>query len=433
MKFQTRTLVPQPGLHPALRAGAWCLALCLAAMGLTLPSCSEDAGSGTTGHGIGALTAPLGAPVQPPPTELVTIGFLGRELTCWPYTGTLFNDTPADPINLVFTGRANPLQLRAALLALDGNRTAFGFPDAYPFNATWSDAIGDVQSNWSENEDWVDNYVQLQLGAYEPVRVHVRFFQTDVPFDGGVWTLGGAHFEVHIPGTADHQVISWEVAEQVVVADLMRSGLLDPTNPMGSSGVINAMPSFRTIPAPIYNGLPDELKMLALGPGFPEHVEDPVPIPSDGTATILNVAVAAPIVPGIFVQSFAFNYEIVMPKPICNPDGNQYVLVTGPVSFEETCGIGTSGRYEARGGYSGALTITPWDPVNNVPVGATYPAEVGNHFEGFAKGGHWRMQASTRQIAHEEGGSEFVMISLDAASEGAEHATLRSKCLSGDQ
>jgi len=431
MKFHTRTLVQRPGRH-ALRAGAGCLVLCLAATALMLSSCSDEAGNGITEQGIGGLTAPMGAPVEAPPAELVTIDFLDGTLTCWPYTGTLFNDAPADPINVVFTGQADPLQIRAALLALDGDRTAFGLPDAYPFNATWSDAIGDVQSSWSEAEDWVDNYVQLQLGGYEPVRIHLRLFRTDVPFGAGVWTLGGTHFDVHIPGTADHQVISWEIAEQVVVVDLLRSGLLDAAAPMGTTGVINATPSFRTIPAPIYNGLPRELQMLILGPDAPPYVEDPVPIPSDGTGTILNIGTAAPIEPGIFVQSFAFDYEIVMPKPICDPDGDQYVLVTGPVSFDETCGIGTSGRYETRGGYSGSLTITPWDPINNVPIGDPYPAVVGNHFEGYAKGGHWRMQASSRQIAEEEGGSEFVMISIDAGSAGAEHSDYRTKCLSDE-
>lgn len=425
MKCHVRT-------RPTLRAGTGCLALCLAVMGLMVPSCSDEAGNGTTEQGIGGLTAPLGAPTEPPPVELATLDFLGGALTCWPYTGTLFNGVPADPINVVFTGQADPLQIRAALLALDGDRTAFGLPDAFPFNATWSDAIGDVQSSWSESENWVDNYVQLQLGAYEPVRIHLRLFRTDVPFGDGVWTLGGTHFDVLIPGTADHQVISWEVAEQVVAVDLIRSGLLDPTNPTGNTGVINATPSFRTIPAVIYNGLPDELKMLILGPGFPEFVEDPVPIPTDGTATILNIATAAPIVPQIFDQSFVFNYEQVIPKPFCNPDGAQYVLVTGPVSFNETCGIGISGRYETRGGYSGTLTITPWDPIQGVPAGDPYPAEVENHFEGFAKGERWRMQASTRQIAEEGGGSEFVMISMAAGSQGAEHATYRTQCLDED-
>ena len=37
---------------------------------------------------------------------------------------------------------------------------------------------------------------------------------------------GAAHFEVLIPGTTDHQVLSWIVARDLVVGDLMRSGLL---------------------------------------------------------------------------------------------------------------------------------------------------------------------------------------------------------------
>jgi hypothetical protein len=413
------------------RPGGYPLAACLVAIALVplmLSSCSRDETVGPEGYQ--SILVPLGVPSAPAPQGLVTISFADHELTCWPYTGATFDGAPGDPVNLVFTGRADPLEIRAALLALDGNRTAFGFPDAYPFNATWSDAIGDVQTNWSEGDEWVANYVQLQLGVYEPVRAHLRLFQTGAPFGEGVWTLGGAHFEILIPGTADHQVLSWEVAEQLVVVDFIRSGLLDPANPMGSTGVINAAPSYREIPAVIYNGLPDELKMLVLGPGFPEHVDAPVPIPSDGSATILNLAGAAPIVPGISTQSFVLNYEQVVPKPICNPTGSEYVLVTGPVTFDETCGIGPSGRYAGQGGYSGTLTITPWDPINNLPLGEPYPAEVGSHFSGFSQDGRWQMLANTRQIADEPAGSEFLMISLDVASQGAKRAEVRTHCLS---
>jgi hypothetical protein len=430
MDSHARAHGSKAGRRSALRAGAWCLVSCLAVAGLMLPGCSREAGEITGQDGIGGIGVPLGKPTPAPPSGQVTIDFLGRSLTCWPYTGIVFNETLADPVNLVFTGQADPLRIRAALLALDGNRTAFGFPDAYPFNATWSDAIGDIQTNWSEGEGWVANYIQLQLGRYEPVRGHLRLFQTGVPFGDGVWTLGGAHFDVLIPGTADHQVLSWDITEQLVVADLVRSGLLDPTNPMGSTGVINATPSYRTIPAPIYNGLPDDLKYLILGPGFPSYVDDPVPIPSDGTATILNLAGAAPIATGLATQSFVYNYEQVIPKPICNPEGDQYVLVTGPVGFDETAGVLPSGRYETRGGYHGTLTITPWDPIHNVPAGAPYPAEVGNHFECFAQGRNWRALSDVRQIANAPGGSEFIMIALDAASHGAKHATIRSRCLS---
>ena len=71
----------------------------------------------------------------PPPTDLVSVPEAG---VFWPYTGRDYSGSPTDPINLVFLGDADPRLIRQALLALDGNRTAFGFPDAFPFNCTSS-------------------------------------------------------------------------------------------------------------------------------------------------------------------------------------------------------------------------------------------------------------------------------------------------------
>jgi len=66
--------------------------------------------------------------VPVPPAGLVTVPFGGDELTWWPYTVMDFSGDPVDPGNLIFAGQADPLRIRAALLALNGDRTAFGFP-----------------------------------------------------------------------------------------------------------------------------------------------------------------------------------------------------------------------------------------------------------------------------------------------------------------
>jgi len=158
------------------------------------PSASSLAGSGDRSvSGAREITAPG------PPADIATVEFGGQTLHLWPYTGGSFDGTPSDPINLVFVGKADPRAIRAALLALDGDRTAFGYPNDYPFNATWSDANGDVQTSYADGEGWVGNVIQLQLGRYEFGRVHLRLFRTGSAFgDGGVWTLGGAHFEILI-------------------------------------------------------------------------------------------------------------------------------------------------------------------------------------------------------------------------------------------
>src|SRR5262245_1855430 len=75
------------------------------------------------------------------PTGLVTLGSEAGPLSLWPYTGSDLAGHASDPVNLLFTGDADPANIRDALLRLDGDRTAFGFRAAYPFNALWSDAI----------------------------------------------------------------------------------------------------------------------------------------------------------------------------------------------------------------------------------------------------------------------------------------------------
>lgn len=362
-----------------------------------------------------------------PPADLVTVDFGGESLTLWPYTGASFDGSPVDPVNVIFVGQADPLQLRAALLSLDGDRTPY-FPDAYPFNALWSDAVGDVQTTWAGEEGWSANYVQLQLGTYEPVRAHLRLFETASPFGDGVWTVGAAHFEVLIPGTADHQVLQWELAEQLVTVDLIRSGLLDPGLPMMPSGPINAAPTFREIPAVIYNGLPPELQQLVLGPGAPPQVTDPVGIPTDGQATIFQLASAVPIPPGTWSQSFTLTYQQVVPKPFCN-DGTQFVLVTGPVDFERCTQSLVHGRYRYESHYEGSLTITPWDIIHNQPAGEPYPAEVRGEQAGSSFRRTWKVHARDSRVAHEPGGSEFLVATLKVHAGGPKHYQLRTRCL----
>src|SRR3954469_22871396 len=203
---------------------------------LLVPSCDKDP--------IGPVpddSDPASFSAAAPPSLLVPIALAGGSISIWPYTGVDFSGTPQDPINLVFTGKSDPRSIRSALMSLDGDRTAFGMPPVFPFNCTWSDAIGDLQTGYNATAAWVGSAVQLACGGYGPVRFHVRLFEA------GATTLGNAHFEVLIPGTADHQVLSWELAEQLVKVDLIRSGLLDAADPLGSTGSINDSP-FREIP-----------------------------------------------------------------------------------------------------------------------------------------------------------------------------------------
>jgi len=367
-----------------------------------------------------------------PPPGLVDIQFGGESLACWPYTGVSYDGEPMDPINLVFVGEADPVQIRAALLSLDGDRTAFGFPPVAPFDAVWSDAVGGtVQTSWAGDEGWLGSVVQLQLGDYEPLRAHLRLFHTGEPFgDGGTWTLGGAHFEVMIPGTADHQVLSWEIAQQLVVVDLMRSGLLAPDAPTASTGPINAAPSFRDIPAQIYNELPAELIALVGGP--PQPVSEAVPLTSDGEGTVLHLTGAAPIERGVFTDAVTITYGQYVPRPFCMDGPYDWLYVTGPVDFELEVSIGRGGRYRYRSDYRGVLEATPIDISTGEPVGPSFTARVSGRQGGRHRDGANRVVAIDRRVTLEAGGPQIQYTRLINSTSGRKSHDALTRCLDED-
>jgi hypothetical protein len=258
-------------------------------------------------------SAPSMAAAPAPPAALVSIDDGGSSLPLWPYTGADFSGTAQDPINLVFAGRADPRAVRDALFALSGDRSAAGPPGVAPFNCRWTDAIGDLQTGYNGARGWVGSAIQLACGDFGPIRVHLRLFEA------GTLTVGNAHFELLVPGTTDHQVLSWELAERLVTVDMVRSGLLAAAP--GSTGVINASPGFRQIPAEIYNLMPADLKALIGGPAG--SVGAPVDIATYGAATRFELRGAAPAAGGT-EQRFVIEFDLVIPTPFC---------ASGPTDF----------------------------------------------------------------------------------------------------
>jgi len=309
------------------------------------------------------------AAAQPGPGGLVSVPVPGGATTFWPYTGTDFSGTGQDPINLVFSGEADALAIRAALMGLNGDRSAFGFPGAAPFNCTWSDAIGGSQTAYGDEAGWTGSAIQLQCGEYGPIRFHLRLF------DAGAVTLGGVHFEMLIPGTADHQVLSWELAEQLVAADMMRTGLLAAAQPLTPTASIHAAP-FRDIPAVLYNLLPVELKGIVGGPLG--SVSAPVSIPTDGRATIVHLASAATVVPGVWAQDFVLEFGQTVPKPFCSPGPAAFLQLSGPVRLRQRIQVLENGRMIGSFHADGRLGIQPLDFSSGSPVpsGEAYEAEV---------------------------------------------------------
>ncbi len=306
----------------------------------------------------------------PAPSPIVT----AAGVDFWPFTGVDFTGNPQDPISLIFTGQSDPRALRAALLFLDGDRTGFGMPDVFPFNCTWKDAIGGVQTGYGEPAGWVGSAIQLECGEDDPVRFHVRFF------DLGDGTLGGAHFELLIPGTTDHQVISWELAEQLATVDFIRSGLLGAAP--GQSGPINPAPSFREIPAVIYNGIPVELRAAIGGPLG--DVTEPVPIGTDGSATILHLAGSRKGKADIARQELEIEFNQVIPKPFCESGPFDFLHVFGPVRLRQQVVFTPSGNFVSQFHANGHLELTPVNPLTEppTPIGTTYRANVNEHHKG---------------------------------------------------
>ncbi len=307
--------------------------------------------------------------IQPglPPADIETVEFGENSLAFWPYTGTNFSGQPQDPINVIFFGEADPRDIRTALLSLDGDRTSLGMPPVAPFNCTWEDAVGDVQSTYGEPDGWAGSCVQLSCGDYSLPRFHIRLFKL------GEWTVANAHFEVLKTGTSDHQVLSWELAEQFVAADFMRSGLLDEMYPVIPTQQINDSP-FGTIPYYIYNELPVELRVLIGGPI--EDIEGETPINTDGHALILNLADRLPYIAETRVKNFVINFDQAFPRPFCDLGEYDFVYVQGPVQMTMTVYQAENGTYRMIFNAEGELYVTPVDPFTGEPTGETLTAQV---------------------------------------------------------
>jgi hypothetical protein len=368
------------------------------------------------------------------PDEPVDASFPGTTLTLWPWTSSSLDTVKTDPVDLIFVGKADPVRIRAALLALSPDRSGYPLPFSVPvepFTSVWSDAAADVQTTWVEGEGWTGSVVQLQLGDYGPLRVHVRLFSTGIPWgDGGTITLGAAHFEFLIPGTSEHQVLSWELAERLVVLDLARTGLLDTSAPVMVTNPINDAPTYRTIDPMIYNLLPEELKQLFGGPAG--QVAEPVGIATDGRATVLNLAQAAPIVAGTASYSFTVPFGQMIPKPFCNESGFEYFFLAGPLLFTGSVTVDEDGNYSYHKEYSGMLEATPVDPTGNppMPIGEPFKVRVTGTQNGLWEPGNFRVTAIDRRVAPEGGGTELFLSRIQVGNHGQKSFRSQVHCLS---
>jgi hypothetical protein len=342
-----------------------CGALAVPALAFFLAACAESAPP--TEPTLDPRPVAAASVTTASTSDLVTVPFGGSSLEYWPFTGRSPSlSDPSDPMNLLLIGMADPRLIRTALLFLNGDRSAYGFPAAF-IDCVWKDAIGDVQSAYTTPYGWTANPIQLQCGDYNPLRFHLRLFRA------GSWTLGGAHFEVLIPNTDQHEILSWDLARNLVVLDLVRAGILGAA-PAYSAPIYPS--PYRDIRAAVYNGLPAQLIGLIGGPVPP--VSAPVPLYSDQKAALLSIASESGKTPVVARQDLLINYNQVIPKPFCVVPPATAILVTGPVTLTQSVTYTPSGNYSSRFHARGWLNITPIDP-NSGPVGEPYRAHINQH------------------------------------------------------
>jgi hypothetical protein len=304
----------------------------------------------------------------PPPEETVFVGELNLEL--YPFTTNDFEQA-YDPINFILID-VDPREVRQAFLGLSGQRGMNHLPFG---QCTWADAMGSEQAAWAEVDGWVGGEVQLvcinplapsplrELG--DPFRVHVRLYR-----EGDV-TLGAAHFEVLIPWTAQHEVLSWDFAQFFVGVDLGRAGLqpalLDPV-------VLQTEPDnkFRAIRRAVYDGLikanPAVIGLLSILGVYPPPGPGDVPIPLAGLAPVLTGDLPFdPIQEKIHTQ-IDVPYDITVPRPFCLGGPTDYVQLQGSLTLSLDVHTNPSGKYERRHQIAGTLWVTPLGSTDSEPA-----------------------------------------------------------------
>ena len=326
---------------------------------VTLASCADQP---TAPEAVMAPQSHVGAATTPEPVVSIAHGTWQLEL--WPFTSAAIAGAASDPINVVFPNR-DPRAVRASLLFLNGDRTAYGMPSAPPFNCVWKDAVGGAQVTYTNASGWSGSDVQLECGEYAPMRFHLRLFTA------GTSTIANGHFEVIVPGTNQHEVLSWELAERLVTVDFIRSGLLAT---MAVTQPINPTPTFRGINPLIYNGLPLPLRALIGGPL--ENVTAPVGIRTDGRASIFALATTPEQQPLLVRREFTIQFNQIIPKPFCASGPFDYLLVQGPVDVRQMIHAASSGHYMSRYHATGSLELTPVNPLTRQPIGETFRAQV---------------------------------------------------------
>jgi hypothetical protein len=178
------------------------------------------------------------------------------------------------------------------------------------------------------------------------------------------------HYEILIPGTNMHEVLSWELAQSLVTADLARSGYLGAAPTL--SAVITASPYYRAVQAPVAASLSGA---QISGLGLSVNGDGSASIPNDGRAAILTVASAPTATEGTIDSDFVIQFAQVIPKPFCTTGTTGYLFASGPITVHMRSGI-VDGNFESLTTSEGSLTLVEFNPVTRQPVSAPYQGVV---------------------------------------------------------
>lgn len=309
-----------------------------------------------------AIAVPaLAGESAPTPSGVVTITAGTDQLTLWPFITTNYLPGPAgqsDPVNLVFLN-TDPRAIRQELMKLDGNRPAsWSYLPRGANGCVWMDAMGYEQAAYLEPEGWVGDEVQLACATPDSplgreYRFHVRLFRS------GPHTIGGAHFEINVPGTAEHEVLSWELARSFVTDEIAR---IDAGAFQGETSVFEpAGDSFRTVRG-LVNGYVWQTNagnlqfLLALGLPFPQPPFDPVPIPATGDAAVFAPDFTyVPVRSDITLTDSRSYFVQSTPKPFCG--GTPIQITGGPLTFTLRVQTNPSGKYQRTYMVGGSLQV----------------------------------------------------------------------------
>jgi hypothetical protein len=309
----------------------------------------------------------------PTPQDLATPSTAAGQLTLWPFTSSDFSDpfdpVKADPVNIILLD-TDPRAVREALMKLSGSRPYPPFPPVPPFNCRWGDAMGYEQAAYGESEGWVGGAVQLACYVSNPLgdpfRYHVRLFRI------GAHTLAAAHFEILIPNTAEHEVLSWQAARDFVVYDLGRAGA-KVSSPSAVPLFTPAGGSFRAVRRPVYDALVGD--PLTPNPAWgilqyaglpippwtaanPAPAPGDVPLPADGYAVVVAPGLAhTPVKYDVTTTIPEARYNVNVPKPFCNA-GGEFVNLSGSLEFAMRVQTNPSGKYLRTYTLGGTLRVT---------------------------------------------------------------------------